>query len=334
MRLVILLSAVLLWPAAAVGAPCTKVVADCTEWVALGRGPARSLVYRSYPLTARNDRIRRALVVLHSAARDPHNAFRTAAAAAALAGALGDTIVIAPRFASNDGRSCGDALAADEVNWPCDGNSWRSGGVARDGTLTSFDFADELLGKLAARAVFPRLQAIVVAGHSAGGQFAARYQMANRIHETLGVRVRYVVANPSSYAYPDSSRPVNASGSIAFQPVSARTCDGYNRWPYGLESRSGYARSATSEQLRRQLAERPTTYLLGAQDVLPNIAFDASCPAMAQGPTRLARGQAFATLVNRAYGARHALIVVPRCGHQESCMFTASLALPILFPKD
>jgi hypothetical protein len=76
------------------------------------------------------------------------------------------------------------------------------------------------------------------------------------------------------------------------------------------------------------------TYLLGEIDILPLGGFDGSCPAMAQGPTRLARGQAFSKYVNQKFSARHALIVVPLCGHNARCMFTADPALPILFPKD
>ena len=48
------------------------------------------------------------------------------------------------------------------------------------------------------------MKAIVVAGHSAGGQFVNRYEMSNSVHDTLGVPVSYVVANPSSYAWPDA----------------------------------------------------------------------------------------------------------------------------------
>jgi hypothetical protein len=55
---------------------------------------------------------------------------------------------------------------------------------------------------------------------------------------------------------------------------------------------------------------------------------------MAQGPTRLARGQAFSKYVNQKFGAKHSLTVVPLCGHNARCMFTAEPALPILFPKD
>jgi len=61
--------------------------------------------------------------------------------------------------------------------------------------------------------------------------------------------------------------------------------------------------------------------------------FDSSCPAMAQGATRLARGQAFATYVNTKFDAQHKAQVVSLCGHNARCMFTAEPALPLLFPK-
>src|SRR5437899_8768527 len=142
--------------------PCISATPICTEWINLGGGPSRSMIYRTYALDAKNDRITRALVVVHGAGRDADNYFRTALAATFLAGALEDTVVISPRFASNDG-GCQDTLAANEVNWPCNGDSWRSGGAAdKEGKLTSYDFADAILRKLANKATFPNLRAIVV----------------------------------------------------------------------------------------------------------------------------------------------------------------------------
>ena len=320
-------------PATAFASPCTMPAASCAEWITLGGGPARSLVYRSYPLTVRNDRIRRALVIVHGSDRDAQGYFEIGIAAARLAGALDDTLVISPRFASRDGVSCSDKLALEEVNWPCEGNSWRSGGIAAGTRLTSFDLADEILRKTGARNVFPNLQIVVVTGHSAGGQFVTRYEMANRVHNAIGVQLRYVVANPSSYAYPDSTRPATVKGKIDFQRFKGRSCESYNQWPYGLADRSGYAKTATVDELRKQLIERPTTYLLGERDVRPVDGFDASCAAMAQGPTRLARGRAFAAYVNQRLGAHHVVRIVPDCGHDAVCMFTADSALGVLFPK-
>src|SRR5688572_21057519 len=110
------LIALLGFPAAAVAGPCTAAGDECVEWVAVGSGPARSLVYRSYPLTMRNERITRALVIVHDISRDAAAYFRTGLAAARLAGALDDTLVIAPRFASRNGVGCADVLEAGEAN--------------------------------------------------------------------------------------------------------------------------------------------------------------------------------------------------------------------------
>src|ERR1035437_6070314 len=349
--------------ATAWAAPCTTV-ANCTEWLTFAGGPARSMIYRTYPLDVPNPQITRALIVIHGAQRDADNYFRTALAAAFLGGALDDTLVIAPRLASrttspppppppasrggalddtlviaprlaSSTGSCRDQLAPNEVSWSCTGDSWRSGGTATNHEkLTSFDFTDEILRKLAKKDVFPNLKAIVVSGHSAGGQYVDRYAMANTVHDNLGVPVTYVVSNPSSYAYLDTTRP-HADGSDFRAFTDGRNCTTFNQWPYGLEHRTGgYTARQTDDQLKKQLAARPVTYLLGEIDILPLGGFDASCPAMAQGPTRLARGQAFSKYVNQKFGARHVLTVIPLCGHNARCMFTAEPALPIPFPKE
>jgi pimeloyl-ACP methyl ester carboxylesterase len=336
---------------AATPEPCTTATAACTEWVALGGGPARSLIYRTYSLDARNENIRRALIMVHGTNRNADHYFTTATTAAFLGRALDDTVVISPRIASAEG-SCHDALDANEVSWSCTGDSWRSGGSSpKKPDLTSFDFVDAILRKLATRSTFPNLRAIVVAGHSAGGQFVSRYEMANRVHDTLGVPVTYVVANPSSYAWPDATRPLatddaapdNAKGGwnvdtphtkFSYGPFDAAGCANYDRWPAGFESRSsGYTAKMSDEQLKKQLVSRPTTYLLGQVDTLPLGGFDSSCPAMAQGATRRARGEAFVKYLNDRMGAKQAIQIVPECGHNDRCVYTTDAVLPLIFPK-
>jgi len=338
----------------AVAAPCSPV-SDCADWLDLGSRGTRVLVHRSFPLDQENPDVSRAIVVIHGAGRDADSYFRHVLAAAFLAGALDDTVVISPRFASNSGEGCHDAVAEHEATWHCRGPArWTAGGAAvNDDTVTSFDAVDEILNKLARRVSFRNLKTIVVAGHSAGGQFVSRYQMANQVHETLGVPLRYVVANPSSYAYLDAMRPSStvlsanapalAPGYVPALPArppapfvafaDASNCTTYDRWPYGLQGRVGYAAKLTDDQLKKQLAARGVTYLLGGLDILPLFNFDGSCSAMAQGPTRLARGLAYAQYVNERFGARHDVRVVPACGHNARCMFTDNAVLGLLFPK-
>src|SRR5271168_1072004 len=105
-------------------APCINANPSCTEWVSLGTAPARSLIYRTFSLETRNEAITRALIVVHGAGRDADNYFRSTLAAAFLAGALDNTVVIAPRMASS-AAGCKDPLATNEVSWNC--NTWRSG---------------------------------------------------------------------------------------------------------------------------------------------------------------------------------------------------------------
>src|SRR5688572_11864442 len=168
--------------AARVGAaPCSTATAACVEGVAVGGERGRVLVYRTHPLDTRDEMMTRGLIVIHGASRDAHNYFRHALAAAYLAEALTDTVVVSVHFASNDGDACGDDLAADELNWPCGGPArWTSGGGSiANSKVTSFDVVDEILTKLARAETFPNLKTLIVSGHSAGGQFVARYAMSN-----------------------------------------------------------------------------------------------------------------------------------------------------------
>jgi len=338
----------------AFAAPCTTT-AECTEWVVLPQNSARVLIYRSFPLSVRNPDITRALVVIHGAGRDADNYFRHALAAAFLAGGLENTVIISPRFASTNGDGCADKVSEREATWQCGGPSrWTGGGASVDNRdITSFDVIDQILRTLARKDSFPNLRTIVVAGHSAGGQFVSRYQMANQVHETLGIPLSYVVSNPSSYAYLEAVRPsvtllsANVSalgpGYVATLPATptppfvafadARNCTTYDNWPYGIQRRVGYSAKLTDDQLKKQLSARGATYLLGGLDILPLFGFDGSCAANAQGPTRLARGLAFSRYVVERLGAKHEALIVPACGHNARCMFTADAALGLLFPK-
>ena len=347
----------------AIANPCASAKLECTEWITVKGEPTKLLVYRSYSLAIRNERVTRALVFVHGINRDADNHFRTALAAAFLDGALTDTVIVAPRFASNsvapgnEAGHCTDSMATDEANWYCENqrpDTWRSGGPeASHAEVASFDYMDEILRRLSDKQTFPNLHTIVVAGHSAGGQFVSRYEMTSIRGNLPGVAISYVVANPSSYAYLNRLRPTASalpSGISASAPgfrpppptipppafvefADAGNCTGFDDWPYGLKNRLGYAARPSEEQIRAQASSRPVTYLLGDSDILPSGIFDVSCPAMAQGPTRLARGLAFGKYMNDNFGAHHEIVVVPFCGHSARCLFTADVAMSVVFPK-
>lgn len=341
---------------------CIDAGPTCTEWIGIPGQSKRLIIYRSHSLEKPNPSVTRAFILVHGILRDADSHFRTAIAGAFLAGRLDDTIVIAPRFASNSGVSgngaigCHDSLALNEANWICDPqrpDSWRSGGSeVEDAQVTSFDFLDSVIGKLADRRLFPNIKAIVVAGHSAGGQFVMRYAMASTKSAPPEISLSYIVANPSSYAYLDDVRPTphiyspptgDSASTLPTQPPKAETefgpfadvrnCTTYNDWPYGLQHRIGYAARLEAAQLVQQFTQRQVTYLLGDADVLPSGVFDTSCPAMAQGTSRLARGVAFARYLHDRFGAHHDMVLVPYCSHSVRCMFTADVSAPVMFPK-
>jgi hypothetical protein len=100
-----------------------------------------------------------------------------------------------------------------------------------------------------------------------------------------------------------------------------------------MQQRTGYAARLSEDQLKKQLLARPATYMVGELDTLPIAGFDSSCPAMAQGQHRLARGKAYTDYIKQSYGAQPAFMIIPLCGHNARCMFTADNALPVLFPR-
>ena len=330
--------------------PCTTATVSCEQWITYGKGPARSMVYATYSLNRPNSKITRALVMVHGALRNADHYFRTATAAGFLDGALDNTVIIAPRFAASR-----DEHATNEVMWPERGDTWRSGGMSPSNpTLSAFDFVDEIVRQLANKKVFPNLKQIVVTGHSAGGQFTNRYEMSNKVDGTLsGVSITYAVADPSSYAWPAAVRPLPVGDAdpatadkealgptgekvhtdFTYGPFDSTKAPRYNHWPAGLQNRTGYTAQMSDAQLIKQLMTRPTTYLLGQVDVLPLGGFDSSPSAMAQGPTRRARGEAFFKYVNETLGAKHNAIIVSECGHNDRCIFTTKEVLPVIFPK-
>ncbi|MDN4017890.1 hypothetical protein [Zwartia panacis] len=338
---------------------CLSADKRCTEWVSMGEGPQRGLVYRTHALTEPQEAIQRAVIVIHGQGRNADGYFRHALAGGFLSDALKETLILSPRFASNEGRNCRDKLDVNEVGWICLGpESWRSGGeqaTPSEKKVHSFDFMDSILTLLSDRKNFPNLRSIVIAGHSAGGQYVSRYQMANDIHEKLknekNIQLTYIVSNPSSYTYTDVLRPTRsatpatisalAPGYVPVAPSpppppfatfnDAKGCASFNSWPYGIENKVGAVASMPNDVLKKNLATRPVTFLLGELDILPLYGFDSSCAAMAQGPTRLARGFAYVRFVNETYQSNHAAIMVPACGHDARCMFTAEKSLPYLF---
>jgi pimeloyl-ACP methyl ester carboxylesterase len=271
--------------------------------------------------------ITRAILVLHGRLRNADVYYRSALTAQAAAGEAGkSTIMIVPQFLAGIDVEA-HHLPADTLRWSLEG--WE-GGAAAEGPqpASSFDALDAILARLADRQLFPNLKQVVVAGHSGGGQVVQRYAIASHGEAALksdDISIRYVVANPSSYAYFSAERP---------EPQIAASCPGYNDWKYGMEARPPYLAASSPAELEQRYVARHVIYLLGTRDTNPNHpALDKSCMAEAQGPYRYARGHAYAAaMAARDAGTpNHQLWDVPDVGHDGDKMLTSPCGLAALF---
>ena len=271
--------------------------------------------------------VTRALIIVHGRLRNAQTYLQSGMDAAEHAGVGPTTLVIAPQFL-NGADVKRNHLDNQLLRWK--GNDWMAGDASTGpGQISSFGALDQIIKLLGNRTLFPALKEIVVAGHSGGGQVVQRFALTGHAHpalQTEGIRLRYVVANPSSYAYFSPQRPVK------FETAS---CPGFNTWKYGMQHLPAYANGQSAEQLEQAYVSRTITYLLGQQDTDPNHpALDKSCEAETQGAYRLIRGHNyFDYLKQRHPQLRQTLVEVPGVGHDGDGMFTSPEGKKVLFTQ-
>ncbi|WP_434649958.1 alpha/beta hydrolase [Pseudomonas sp. D1-2] len=265
--------------------------------------------------------IERVLIILHGRLRNADTYLHSGEKAAAQAGQSTTTLIIAPQFL-NELDAARHQLPADLLRWQ--GNDWMAGGLSiGPNPVSSFQVLDDIVARVSDRQQFPEVKEIVIAGHSGGAQVVQRYALL--AHGTYRIAPRFVIANPSSYAYLDALRP------MAFDPAS---CPAFNRWKYGLEYLPAYASGQTATQLEDQYIKRDITYLLGQRDIDPeHPALDKGCEAQTQGAYRLLRGHFFFDYLTRRHpqGLNQRLIEVPGVGHDGDGMFNSPEGLQVLF---
>lgn len=271
--------------------------------------------------------VQRALIVIHGRLRNAQTYLHSAEQAATQAGQLSTTLIVAPQFL-NDTDGTRHALPDSVLRWHA--NDWMAGAPALSpASLSSYAALDKILERLDDRKRFPNLREVVVAGHSGGAQVVQRYALttqADKALQTDGIKVRYVIANPSSYAYFNAQRPIPT--------FDAANCPGFNTWKYGLKELPAYAQGEKHPQLEQAYIERDITYLLGAKDTDPNHpALDKSCEAEAQGAFRLERGKNYFEYLTQRHpqGLNQRLVEVPGVGHNGEQMFTSPEGQKVLF---
>jgi hypothetical protein len=304
------------------------MLAPAADVESLVVGEGHVLAWRTHALQAgASPRIERAFIMVHGTGRNAEEYFRWSLGATLIANKLETTAVVAPHFKARTAAGRGDEVAPGEWFWTND--AWKAGEAALNGKLFSFDVMDRILECFNDAARFPDLKEVVVAGHSAGGQYVQRYAATNAMEPKMRVPVRYVVANPSSYVYPNELRP-GAGGFSKYW--DAANCTTYNDYRYGLDKLTGYAARTEAAQIREQFAKRKVTYLVGELDTRtddPNL--DKTCPAVAQGANRRERGTNFHNYMKSQFGAAHDFAIAPGCGHAAVCVFAGPAGVKAVF---
>ncbi len=109
-----------------------------------------------------------------------------------------------------DGRLCwkgwGEPVP-EARDYPSGGRAHNSQELLATSSFLLMDNIIQWLEHARSTGIFPNLDQIVVAGQSAGGQFALRYALAGEA-EPPGIDMRYVAANPWMVSYLTNARPV------------------------------------------------------------------------------------------------------------------------------
>ena len=313
-----------------------KIIAAKRLEVRTAIGSGLLPLYVSHDWTIPQPDVTRAVIVFHGVLRNAHDYQIVSERALATAGdAARTTLLITPQFMT-DRDVVTHKLSANILHWGVKQESWMAGEPAHGPEpISSFEVIDVVLARLADRRIFPKLAKVIMAGHSAGGQLVQRYAVVGRGDEALtklAIRMRYVVANPSSYLYFSPDRPDSNGG---FAPFSDTGCRNFNSWKYGWSNAPSYAQEKSPAVYEQTYAAREVSYLLGTADTNPNHpALDKSCAGEAQGPNRYARGLAYARyMMMRHPNANHQVLRVTGVSHDAGKMFSSPCGLAALFDQ-
>ncbi|MEM8524446.1 MAG: T9SS type A sorting domain-containing protein [Bacteroidota bacterium] len=296
--------------------------------------------YGTHSLEEERMDIARAIIVVHGSTRNANSLFRNMRTALFLSDNKDSTLIIAPQFLVEEDIAT-HTLDATHLYWS---GGWRSGDNSRTGSsfprsllVSSFTVLDTLIAKLASN--YPNLRNIVFTGHSAGGQLTNRYAASTDIVEKLceqyQIKTKFIVNNPSSYAYMDDKRRVVGTTDRFIRP--ATSCEEYNNWKFGLNNLHRYQAEKGAAYMRSIFKEREVVYLIGEEDTGTNL-LDASCPARLQGTNRLQRAITYFNHLQDTYGEsileKHQFAIVPEAGHNSFDMFTSDIAQVHLFENE
>ncbi|MDE1167294.1 MAG: hypothetical protein PW845_18445 [Pseudomonas sp.] len=288
---------------------CVSLGAQAAQFLSVEPLPGHGTLHYYSSLTP-GTAASRALIVLHGHPRDAQRTFEAGLATQS------SPLVISPLFQvpaaqAAKCQSPGEPSAQPgDLLWSC--GAWLAGAPASNAPqVTAFKAMDALIAEVHRQ--WPQVDQITLAGFSAGAQMVQHY-IGFAAMAPKGVTVRYVVADPGTWLYFSDQRPYPSAD-----------CPALNQWKYGTAQLPDWL-GRSAEQARAQYAAADIHYLLGELDQgtgkgTANRVLDRSCAAMAQGPYRLQRGQAYAQ-----QDPNHPLTLVPGCAHDVRCVFPSAAA--------
>ncbi len=261
------------------------------------------------------------IVVVHGLQGSAKNALKVGVAVAKELASDKASLVLAPEFLEIAPRVHESSV---RLFWWGRSN-WRGGDLSYEKNtvrVSSFTILDDLLQRYLSQDQMPRLKTVIILGHSAGGQYVQRYAIGTDIDKKFpSIQFVFGVANPSTYLYLNSQRPIlGAEGGFSVPTESG--CQ-WNAGHFGLESRNDYFLNIPIDDLRRSYLNRAVIYALGMSDNDPNhFQLSKSICAQLQGAHRLERGENYVRHLDTFFpGHRHTLIRVKGVGHNASKMF-------------
>jgi len=295
----------------------------------------------SQPIDQKDENIERVIIVIHGVLRNADEYYPNMMAAVEQANALKSTLVVAPQFLIEE-DAVRFELPVEIPYWGGEfGEGWKKGDESlsvdaypRPAVVSAFEVVDRLIKQVANLALFPNLERIIVAGHSAGGQYVNRYaagtQVETEFPEEIGLR--FIVANPSTYVYFNGERRVADTTDQFGVPEDAEP--DYDDYKYGLENLNAYMATVGVDQIRPSYPLKDVIYLLGGEDTR-EAHLEQTPNAMLQGVNRLERGQVYYHYLKHYFGEeiaqRQKITIIPCVGHDNAAIFGSDAGIQFLF---
>ncbi|KAE8222169.1 hypothetical protein CF319_g4593 [Tilletia indica] len=257
--------------------------------------------------------------------------------------------IVLPQLLRQADKDAGAAIDSD-IWW--DPNTYGYGGSALGPTalgssgISTLDVLDATIAWIEAR--YPKVQRIVLIGHSLGAQLIQRYGLLRRDGQGTRARLDYIIMNAGSFAYPVKARPM---------PVNSSSCPAFDTWPYGFASPTSVPPYAAADLARlgtkglhTRFATRNVHISLGSDDYASGTK---RCEPLTQGSYHLSRGRFYTAAVINATGGMAAYTaaggntrfkstvgrgqaglpapwtydIVSGCGHVQECMYQSVLGI-------